>query len=138
MKAKAPHARTRRRPAPGRPATPDPPGAKLIDYAILQPVAETLKAVAHPARLRIIELLADGERYVGELIQALGTKPAITSQQLRLLKDKGVLENRRVGSRVYYRVCNPNVIKVIQCIRQSCLPSGDRHPAGRITKGNRR
>ncbi len=83
-------------------------------------VAHTLKAVAHPLRLRIIELLQDKEMCVSDLIQALGTKPAITSQQLILMKDRGVLASRRDGSRVYYRVSNPNVVRVIECIRDHC------------------
>lgn len=80
-------------------------------------MAHTLKAVAHPLRLRIIELLEDREMCVSDLIESLGAKPAITSQQLGLLKDRGVLDSRREGNRVYYRVVNPNVVRVIRCIR---------------------
>ncbi len=79
-----------------------------------------LKAVAHPLRLRIIELLEGGEMCVSELVDALGTKPAITSQQLGLMRDRGVLMSRRDGNRVYYRVSNPKVLQVIQCIRDHC------------------
>jgi ArsR family transcriptional regulator len=112
--------KTKRSPKTTRKAKTPAPDDGLIGYELLQPVAETLKAVAHPVRLRIIEVLVDGERYVGELIEALGTKPAITSQQLGLLKDKGILQARREGSRVYYRLANPHVIKVIECIRRAC------------------
>lgn len=75
-------------------------------------------------RLRIIQLLEDGEMCVGELIEALGTKPAVTSQQLGLMKDRGVLSCRREGNRVYYRVSNPSVVRVIQCIRDHCEEQG--------------
>jgi len=61
---------------------------------------------------------------VGELIEALGTKPAVTSQQLGLMKDRGVLSCRREGNRVYYRVSNPSVVRVIQCIRDHCEEQG--------------
>lgn len=54
---------------------------------------------------------------VTALIEALGTKPAITSQQLGLMKDRGVLASRRDGNHVYYRVVNPGVIRVLHCIR---------------------
>lgn len=47
-------------------------------------------------------------------------KPAITSQQLGLMKDRGVLASRREGNRVYYRVSSPNVVRVIRCIRMHC------------------
>jgi len=86
----------------------------------LDRVAHTLKAVAHPLRLRIVELLEDEELCVSDLIKALGTKPAVTSQQLVLMKDRGILASRRDGNRVYYRVSNPNVVRVIQCIRDHC------------------
>lgn len=93
---------------------------RAVRQETLDRVAHTLKAVAHPLRLRIIELLEDKEMCVSDLIKALGTKPAITSQQLVLMKDRGVLASRRDGSRVYYRVSNPNVVQVIQCIRDHC------------------
>ncbi len=87
-------------------------------------VAHTLKAIAHPVRLQIIELLEDRELCVSELMERLGTKPALTSQQLGLMKDRGVLASRRDGNRVFYRVCNPNVVRVIQCIRDHCDQQG--------------
>lgn len=87
-------------------------------------VARTLKAVAHPLRLRIIDLLEGGERSVGEIVDALGSKPAVTSQQLGLMRDRGVLEARREGNHVYYRIANRHVVEVIHCIRRSCK-SGD-------------
>ena len=83
-------------------------------------VARTLKAVAHPMRLRIIDLLEGGERSVGDIVGALGTKSAVTSQQLGLMRDRGVLEARREGNHVYYRIANRHVVDVIYCIRRSC------------------
>jgi ArsR family transcriptional regulator len=86
-------------------------------------VARTLKAVAHPLRLRIIDLLEGGERSVGDIVDALGAKPAVTSQQLGLMRDRGVLEARREGTHVYYRIANRHVVNVIHCIRRSCRAS---------------
>ncbi len=83
-------------------------------------VARTLKAVAHPDRLRIIDLLERGEMSVGEIVEALGSRPAAVSQQLGLMRDRGVLAARRQGQHVYYRIANPHVVKVIHCIRASC------------------
>ncbi len=93
---------------------------QVLDEATLNRVAHTLKAVAHPLRLRIVEVLADREMCVSDLIEALGTKPACTSQQLGLMRDRGVLSCRREGSRVYYRVSSPSVVNVIACIRRHC------------------
>ena len=83
-------------------------------------VAEVLKAVAHPVRLQIVELLQAGEMCVGDIVQALGGKQAITSQQLNMMKDKGVLGCRRDGARVYYHIENKNVIRLLHCVYDHC------------------
>ena len=83
-------------------------------------VAEVLKAVAHPIRLQIVEQLEAGEMCVGDIVEALGGKQAITSQQLNMMKAKGVLSCRRDGARVYYRIENKNVIKLLNCIYDHC------------------
>lgn len=83
-------------------------------------VAEVLKAVAHPVRLQIIEILKDREMCVGDIVDSLGGKQAITSQQLNMMKDKGVLGCRRDGARVYYHIENKNVIKLLNCIYDHC------------------
>jgi len=93
---------------------------RALEEETLNRVAHTLKAVAHPLRLRIVELLEDREMCVSDLIEALGTKPACTSQQLGLMRDRGVLASRREGSRVYYRLSSPSVVHVIACIRRHC------------------
>jgi ArsR family transcriptional regulator len=91
-----------------------------MDKELAMHAAEVLKAVAHPLRLQIVEVLEDGELSVGEIVEALGEKQAITSQQLNLMKDKGVLASRREGAHVYYRVSNPSAIKVLNCVYNHC------------------
>ena len=54
-----------------------------MNEKIAEHVAEVLKAIAHPVRLQIVELLQAGEMCVGDIVKALGGKQAITSQQLR-------------------------------------------------------
>ena len=83
-------------------------------------VSEVLKAVAHPIRLRIIEVLRSKEMCVGDIVRALGSKQAITSQQLNMMKDKGVLSCRREGAKVYYKIENKNVIKLLNCVYDHC------------------
>jgi ArsR family transcriptional regulator len=83
-------------------------------------VAEVLKAVAHPIRLQIVEMLEAGEMCVGDIVKALHGKQAITSQQLNMMRDKGVLGCRRDGARVYYHIENKNVIKLLNCIYDNC------------------
>ena len=91
-----------------------------MDKNVAEHVAEVLKAVAHPVRLQIVELLETKEMCVGDIVMALGGKQAITSQQLNMMKDKGVLNCRRDGAKVYYRIENENVIKLLDCIYDHC------------------
>jgi DNA-binding transcriptional ArsR family regulator len=91
-----------------------------MDIMTAEHAAEVLKAVAHPVRLRIVELLEKQEMCVGKIAETLGEKQAITSQQLNMMKDKGVLASRRDGAKVYYRIGNRNVIKVLHCVYDHC------------------
>jgi len=92
-------------------------GCSLTDVAKLEEAAAVLKAVAHPVRLRIVELLETGEKTVTELLTCLGTQQAYTSQQLNILKSRGVVAARRNGNQIHYSIAHPGAIKVIQCIR---------------------
>jgi DNA-binding transcriptional ArsR family regulator len=87
-----------------------------MDKKVAEHVAEVMKAVAHPVRLQIIELLEKREMCVGDIVEAVGGKQAITSQQLNMMRDKGVLSSRRDGNKVFYRIENKNVIKLLACI----------------------
>ncbi len=91
-----------------------------MNEKIAEHVAEVLKAIAHPVRLQIVELLQSGEMRVGDIVEALGGKQAITSQQLNMMKAKGVLSCRRDGARVYYQIENKNVIKLLRCVYDHC------------------
>jgi ArsR family transcriptional regulator len=93
-----------------------------MDKELAEHAAEVLKAVAHPLRLQIVEALQGGEKSVGEIMDALREKQAVTSQQLNLMKDKGVLASRRDGTKVYYRILNPNVIRLLDCVYDHCDP----------------
>ena len=95
-------------------------GNLCMDNNVAERVAEVLKAVAHPARLQIVELLVPGEMCVGDIVEAVGEKQAITSKQLNMMKDKGVLGSRRYGAKVYYHIENKNVIKLLDCISDHC------------------
>jgi ArsR family transcriptional regulator len=91
-----------------------------MENEIAQHVAEVMKAVAHPVRLQIIELLEKKEMCVGDIVKGAGGKQAITSQHLNMMRDKGVLSSRRDGAKVYYRIENKNVIKLLHCILANC------------------
>ena len=89
----------------------------------LQRAAETLRVVSHPARLRIVEILVDGERSVTEIQDTLGITQSLTSQHLSNMRVRGVLKCRKDGNMVYYSIANPDVVNVIHCIRQGS-PAG--------------
>jgi len=91
-----------------------------MDKKVAEHVSEVLKAVAHPVRLQIVELLEAKEMCVGDIVDAIGGKQAITSQQLNMMKDKGVLGCRRDGAKVFYRIENKNVIKLLHCVYDHC------------------
>lgn len=93
-----------------------------MDKELATHAADVLKAIAHPIRLQIVEVLEGGERCVGEIVEALGEKQAITSQQLNIMKDKGILTSRREGAKMFYHIENPNVVRVLGCVYNHCEP----------------
>lgn len=95
-------------------------GSGRMDRDTAEHVAEVLKAIAHPVRLQIIELLRDTEMCVGDIVEAVGQQQAVVSHQLNLMKDKGVLASTRNGTKVCYRIENKNVINVLDCISSHC------------------
>ena len=80
--------------------------------------AEFFKALAHPARLVILEHLRSGERSVNELQTALGIEQSSVSQQLAVLRGKNILESRKQGTLVYYRVRDPMVFQLLDVARE--------------------
>ncbi len=92
----------------------------MMNIETAEKVAGILKALAHPVRLQIVSLLEDEEKNVSDIVESLGAKPAITSQQLNMMRDKQVLCCRREGAKVYYRISNPNVIKLLHCVYHNC------------------
>jgi DNA-binding transcriptional ArsR family regulator len=86
-------------------------------------VARTLKTVAHPERLAILELLGDKELSVNEVAEAIGAKQSITSHHLNLMRVHGVLYDRREGVKVFYGIKNKGVNKLLECIYQNCKES---------------
>ena len=80
--------------------------------------ADLFKALAHPARVRILELLHDGERSVGDLQAALKLDSSGTSQHLAALRRAGLLDSRRERTNVYYRVRDPRLFRLLELARE--------------------
>ena len=90
---------------------------RIIEDQQLERAAETLRVVSHPARLRIIEVLEEGELSVTQIQDILGITQSQTSQHLNNMRVRGVLKSRKNGNMVYYSIANDDVVKVIHCIR---------------------
>jgi ArsR family transcriptional regulator len=79
--------------------------------------AEFFRALGHPARLRILELLRERERNVSELQVELDIEASSVSQQLAVLRAKNIVDTRRVGTNVYYAVRDPQVFQLLDVAR---------------------
>ncbi len=97
---------------------PTCPTGGSIPAAVLEQAAGVLKVLAHPHRLRIVELLLAEQLSVGELADTLGLAAAAVSQHLNHMKAHGILGVERRGRIAYYHVTNPNACHVIECIQR--------------------
>jgi DNA-binding transcriptional ArsR family regulator len=92
----------------------------LIDMETLERVAPIIRHAAHPLRLRILDFLnrSGDARTVTDITDATaGAGQALVSQQLRILRDQGVLSARRVGTYMYYDIADRSVLLLLECIR---------------------
>src|SRR5690606_35866859 len=78
--------------------------------------AQLLKALTHPARLAILDLLRDGEHCVCHMEAHLGYRQAYISQQLMVLREAGLIQDRRDGWNVFYRVAEPRIYAVLTAV----------------------
>jgi len=88
--------------------------------------ARSLKAIAHPLRLKILCVIGDEEACVQEIVDAVGTSQSNISQHLAILREKGVLQTRKVANRVFYRVTDPRTLQLVSLMRDVfCNVEGD-------------
>jgi len=80
--------------------------------------ARLFRVLGHPVRIRVLELLSDGERTVGDLQAELDLDSSGTSQHLAALRQQGVLDSRRVGTSLYYRIRDPRVSQLLAVAKQ--------------------
>ena len=79
--------------------------------------AHLLALLAHPTRLQIVELLRYGEVCVCDMQAALGQRQAYVSQHLMALREAGLVTCRKDGLRVYYRLSDPHILRVVDQAR---------------------
>ncbi|MEX2105913.1 MAG: metalloregulator ArsR/SmtB family transcription factor [Solirubrobacterales bacterium] len=80
--------------------------------------AEFFRTLGHPARVGVLELLKDGEMTVGDLQAELGIDSSGASQHLSAMRRQGILEARKEGTSVFYRVRDPRIFQMLESARQ--------------------
>ena len=85
-----------------------------MNRPIYQVKADFFKTLAHPARIRVLEVLRDGERSVGELIPEVGIEASHLSQQLAVLRKANVVQSRKNGSTVLYSVSDDRIFQLLE------------------------
>lgn len=90
-----------------------PPAGPHAMAARATEVAGHLKTLAHPARLMLVCTLVEGEFSVSELEQALGIHQPTLSQQLNVLREAGIVETRRQGKQIFYRLTEQKAARLV-------------------------
>lgn len=86
----------------------------------LDKVTDCLKLMAHPTRIRIVEILSQGRFAVGEIAELCGVVPNQTCEHLRLLKNHGLLSSKREGRTVFYSIASQQLTSLLDCIKSNC------------------
>lgn len=90
-----------------------------LDFEALSQAAECLRALAHPSRLQIVQLLMTGNRFsVNELADACDLTQPTTSDHLRLMQRCGFLTSERDGRTVYYEILEQHLHDIMECIQR--------------------
>ena len=90
----------------------------LLSLEALADAAECLRTLAHPHRLRMVQMMLHGKYTVGELAEACEIQSHMASEHLRLMKHCGLLASERDGRRTYYQVAEPHLASIMSCIEE--------------------
>ncbi|MEK8090207.1 metalloregulator ArsR/SmtB family transcription factor [Thermithiobacillus plumbiphilus] len=80
--------------------------------------SRSLKAMAHPLRLKVLCILGGDELSVQEIVDAVGTSQSNISQHLAILRDKSILKSRKDANKVYYSINDPRTLRLISMMQQ--------------------
>jgi DNA-binding transcriptional ArsR family regulator len=92
----------------------------LLPDNVLETAAECMKVMAHPVRLKMVNLLMTGDFAVHEIAEHCRISPSQACEHLRLLKGHGLLDSQRQGRTVYYQIVSPQLPGLIRCIQMNC------------------
>jgi ArsR family transcriptional regulator len=84
---------------------------------------ETVRALAHPARVRVLEILAEGEHSVGDMQPLVGIESSHLSQQLGVLRRAGLVTTRKEGSTVHYALRDPELANLLAIAKRILINS---------------
>jgi len=93
-----------------------PGTSALLAMESLEQAAECLKTLAHPHRLRMIQMLLRGRYTVGELAEACGIPSHMASEHLRLMQHCGFLAAEKDGRKAYYQIVESHLANIMHCI----------------------
>jgi len=79
---------------------------------------QVFKILTHPARIAILNILRDGEHCVCHMEAYLGLRQSYISQQLAVLREAGLIQDRRDGWNIFYRVVNPDIYTVLDAVQK--------------------
>ena len=108
-------------------------GRSPLTPELLELIAERFKALAEPARLRILNALREGEKTVSELMEATGFGQANVSKHLQMLHSLGFVERRKEGLYVYYRLADESVFQLCDIVCGRLATEADAR--GRVLQG---
>lgn len=91
---------------------------RLTELDALGRAAECLRTLAHPHRLRMVQMLLQGDYTVSELAEACKLPTAMASEHLRLMQRCGFLTSEKQGRKVYYRVAEPHLKSILNCVEE--------------------
>ena len=80
--------------------------------------ADICKTLADPNRLMLLHLLRDGEKSVGQLVDSLGLPQSNVSRHLAVLRERSLVETRREGTTIFYRMANPKIGEACDLVRE--------------------
>lgn len=89
---------------------------RLTSLEALGNAAECLRTLAHPHRLRMIQMLLQGRYTVGELAEACEIPSHMASEHLRLMQRSGFLAQEKEGRFVYYAIAEPHLANILGCV----------------------
>lgn len=95
-----------------------PKSPALTPLAALEQAAECLRTLAHPHRLRMIQMLLRGRYTVGELAEACDIPSHMASEHLRLMQRSGFLTSEKDGRKAYYQVAEPHLSNIMSCVEE--------------------